>query len=173
MEATVHAIEVQPTSAQTRTSIKISPTKSRAQVAIFRTTIAPVAARCACILGRGDVARGRHAGREGSQCGQCLTLWIAWGVRDNTNVVFASDNGPEFVRSWGGWAGPRRGQYFTAWEGGIRVPFMTRWPGKVRAGRVSDEIVHGVDLFPTLSSIAGASVPNDRPIDGVDQSSFF
>jgi arylsulfatase len=50
---------------------------------------------------------------------------------------------------------------------------MIRWPGKVPAGRVSDEIVHGVDLFPTLASIAGASVPNDRPIDGVDQSELF
>jgi arylsulfatase len=95
------------------------------------------------------------------------------GIRDNTSVIFTSDNGPEFVRPYDGWAGPWRGQYFTAWEGGIRVPFMIRWPGRVPAGRVSDQIVHGVDLFPTLASLAGASVPNDRPVDGVDQSSFF
>jgi arylsulfatase len=38
---------------------------------------------------------------------------------------------------------------------------------------VSDEIVHGVDLFPTIARLTGASVPNDRPIDGVDQSRFF
>ena len=38
---------------------------------------------------------------------------------------------------------------------------------------MSDEIVHAVDLFPTLARIAGASVPNDRPIDGVDQADFF
>jgi arylsulfatase A-like enzyme len=81
--------------------------------------------------------------------------------------------GPEFVKPWDGWAGPWRGQYFTAWEGGIRVPFMVRWPGKVPAGHVSDEIVHGVDLFPTLAGIVGAKVPDDRPIDGVDQSDFF
>jgi arylsulfatase A-like enzyme len=66
-----------------------------------------------------------------------------------------------------------KGQYFTAWEGGIRVPFMIRWPGKVPAGRVSDEIVHAVDLFPTLARLGCAEVPNDRPIDGVDQSDFF
>jgi arylsulfatase A-like enzyme len=54
----------------------------------------------------------------------------------------------EFVRPYDGWAGPLRGQYFTAWEGGIRVPFMIRWPGRITAGRVSDAIVHGVDLFP-------------------------
>jgi arylsulfatase len=50
---------------------------------------------------------------------------------------------------------------------------MIRWPGRIPAGRVSDEIAHAVDLFPTLASVAGAAVPKDRPIDGVDQSSFF
>src|SRR6476620_6263448 len=105
--------------------------------------------------------------------GQMLDAVDRLGLRESTIVVFASDNGPEFVRPWDGWAGPWRGQYFTAWEGGIRVPFIIRWPGHVPAGRVSDEIVHCVDLFPTIASMAGASVPSDRPIDGVDQSSFF
>jgi arylsulfatase A-like enzyme len=50
---------------------------------------------------------------------------------------------------------------------------MIRWPGRIPAGRLSDEIVHGVDLFPTLASVVGAEVPKDRPIDGVDQSGFF
>jgi arylsulfatase len=94
-------------------------------------------------------------------------------LTEDTIVIFASDNGPEFIKPWDGWAGPWRGQYFTALEGGIRVPFLIRWPARVPAGRVSDEIVHAVDLFPTLASIAGGSVPSDRPIDGVDQSSFF
>ena len=62
---------------------------------------------------------------------------------------------------------------FTALEGGIRVPYMIRWPGKIPAGRVSNEIVHGVDMFATLAKIASAKVPNDRPIDSVDQSGFF
>jgi arylsulfatase A-like enzyme len=105
--------------------------------------------------------------------GQMLDAVDRLGIRDNTVVIFASDNGPEFIKPWDGWAGPWRGQYFTAWEGGIRVPFMIRWPGKVPAGRVSDEIVHAVDLFPTLAGITGAAVPKDRPIDGVDQSDFF
>jgi arylsulfatase A-like enzyme len=105
--------------------------------------------------------------------GQMLDAVDRLGIRDNTIVIFASDNGPESVRPYDGWAGPWRGQYFTALEGGIRVPFMIRWPGRVPAGRVSDEIVHGVDLFPTIASLAGATVPNDRPIDGIDQSAFF
>jgi hypothetical protein len=70
--------------------------------------------------------------------GQMLDAVDRLGIRDNTIVIFASDNGPEFVRPYDGWAGPWRGQYFTAWEGGIRVPFMIRWPGHVPAGRVSD-----------------------------------
>ena len=105
--------------------------------------------------------------------GQMLDAVERLGIRDNTIVIFTSDNGPEYIRPWDGWAGPWRGQYFTALEGGIRVPFMVRWPGKVPAARVSDEIVHGADLFPTLAGMAGARVPNDRPIDGVDQSGFF
>jgi arylsulfatase A-like enzyme len=105
--------------------------------------------------------------------GQMLDAVDRLRIRDDTIVIFASDNGPEFIWPWDGWAGPWRGQYFTAWEGGIRVPFMIRWPGRIPAGRVSDEIVHAVDLFPTLASIAGAGVPKDRPIDGVDQSPFF
>jgi arylsulfatase len=105
--------------------------------------------------------------------GQMLDAMERLGLRENTIVIFTSDNGPEFIRPWDGWAGPWRGQYFTAWEGGIRVPFLVRWPGKIPAGRVSDEIVHAVDLFPTLASLAGAALPKDRPIDGVDQSGFF
>lgn len=95
------------------------------------------------------------------------------GIRDDTIVIFASDNGPEFIKPWDGSPGPWRGQYFTAWEGGIRVPFIVRWPGRIPAGRVSDEIVHCVDIFPTLARLAGAAMPQDRPVDGVDQSRFF
>jgi len=48
------------------------------------------------------------------------------------------------------------------WNAASRVPFMIRWPGKVPAGHVSNEIVHGVELFAMLAKIAGAKVPNDR-----------
>jgi arylsulfatase len=105
--------------------------------------------------------------------GEMLDAVDRLGIRDNTIVIFASDNGPEFTRPWDGWAGPWRGQYFTAWEGGIRVPFMIRWPGRVPPGRVSDQIVHCVDLFPTLANMVGATIPTDRPIDGVNQADFF
>ena len=80
--------------------------------------------------------------------GQMLDAVDRLGIRDNTIVIFASDNGPEFVRPYDGWAGPWRGQYFTAWEGGIRVPFMIRWPGHIPPGGSATQIVHCVDLFP-------------------------
>lgn len=108
-----------------------------------------------------------------SNVGKLLTAVDRLGVRDSTIVIFTSDNGPEFFKPWDGWAGPWRGQYFTALEGGIRVPFMLRWPDHVQAGRVSNEIVHGVDMFATLAKVAGAKIPVDRPIDSIDQSSFL
>ncbi len=94
-------------------------------------------------------------------------------IRDNTIVVFTSDNGPEASWPWQGSSGPWRGYYFTHLEGSLRVPFIIRWPGRIPAGRVSNEIVHQVDLYPTFAGIAGASVPQDRPIDGVDQADFL
>jgi arylsulfatase len=48
-----------------------------------------------------------------------------------------------------------------------------RWSGKIPAGLVSNEIVHEMDLFPTLANIIGGVVPDDRKIDGVDQTDFF
>ncbi|MFM8326542.1 MAG: arylsulfatase [Pirellulaceae bacterium] len=105
--------------------------------------------------------------------GQILDAVDAAGVRDNTIFIFTSDNGAEYFRPWDGWAGPWRGAYFTALEGGIRVPFLIRWPGKIAAERVSNEIVHGVDMFATLASFSGAKLPTDRPIDSIDQTDFF
>jgi arylsulfatase A-like enzyme len=94
-------------------------------------------------------------------------------IRDNTIVVFTSDNGPEATWPWQGSSGPWRGYYFTHMEGSLRTPFIIRWPGKIPAGRVSNEIVHEVDTYTTFAKIAGASVPQDRAIDGVDQTDFL
>lgn len=98
-------------------------------------------------------------------------------IEDNTLVIFTSDNGPEHPDNgdgqYSGWNGPWAGTYFTAMEGGLRAPFIMRWPGKVPAGRVSNEIVHIVDVFTTVAALAGAKVPDDRPIDGVNMTDFF
>jgi arylsulfatase len=105
--------------------------------------------------------------------GQVLDAIDVLGISDDTVFLFGSDNGPEFRRPWRGTAGPWTGTYHTAMEGALRVPFILRWPGKVAPGRETNEIVHVTDLFPTLARIIGAQVPQDRPIDGIDQLDFF
>jgi arylsulfatase A-like enzyme len=104
--------------------------------------------------------------------GEILDAIAHAGVADNTIVIFASDNGPEYRRPWRGTAGYWRGTYHTALEGSLRAPFIVRWPGKIRP-RISNDIVHAVDMFNTLADAGGAPVPTDRPIDGVDQLGFF
>jgi arylsulfatase A-like enzyme len=105
--------------------------------------------------------------------GQILDAIKEAGVEDNTVVVFTSDNGPEATDPWQGDSGPWRGTYFTAMEASLRVPFIIRWPNNVPAGLVNNKIVHIVDIYTTFARIAGAEVPTDRPIDGVDQLDFF
>lgn len=105
--------------------------------------------------------------------GQIIDAVDALGIRDNTLFIFASDNGPDSTAPYQGWSGPWRGYYFTHMEGSLRVPFIARWPGHIPAGRISNEIVHSVDMFTTLAKLAGARVPQDRPIDGVDQRDFL
>ncbi|NIM42456.1 MAG: sulfatase-like hydrolase/transferase [Hydrogenophaga sp.] len=105
--------------------------------------------------------------------GQVLDEVQRLGIADDTLFIFCSDNGPEFRAPYRGTAGPWRGTYHTAMEGSLRVPFIARWPGRIAPGRVSNELVHVTDLFSTLAAIGGASVPTDRPIDGVDQRAFL
>ena len=62
---------------------------------------------------------------------------------------------------------------FSPYEGSLRVPFLIRWPGKIPPKQVSNDIVHQIDLFPTLASIVGGDIPKDRTMDGVDHSAFF
>ena len=107
------------------------------------------------------------------RAGQILDAIDELKIRDNTIVIWLSDNGPEYFYPWHGTAGPWRGNYFTAWEGSMRAPFLIRWPGKIEAGSVSNEIIHVVDLLPTLGKVVGYEVPNDRIIDGIDQLDFF
>jgi arylsulfatase A-like enzyme len=105
--------------------------------------------------------------------GELLDAVEKLGVKDNTIFIFTSDNGPEMLEPWNGWAGPWRGTYFTGLEGSLRVPFIVRWPGKIPPGRVSNEIVHEMDIFPTIARVVGSKVPTDRAIDGVDQLAFL
>ena len=108
-----------------------------------------------------------------ARVGQIIDAVHATETQDNTLFIFASDNGPEYRRPWRGSAGMWTGTYHTSMEGSLRVPFIARWPGKIPAGVVSNEIFHVVDIYSTLAAVAGAQVPQDRPIDGVNQVSFL
>jgi len=105
--------------------------------------------------------------------GQILDAVAELKIQDNTLFVFTSDNGPEDTYPWRGWAGPWSGSYSTAMEASLRVPFIIRWPGKIPAGRVSNELVHIVDVYTTLARLGGAEIPTDRAVDGVDQTAFL
>lgn len=120
--------------------------------------------------------------------GRLLARLEALGLRDDTMVVFLTDNGgvdttwgppamsgdpadgsvPLKVREQQFDNAPLRSGKGTAYEGGIRVPCLVRWPGVARAGLVSAEPVHVVDWLPTLLAAAGTRAPAGYPIDGVD-----
>ena len=109
------------------------------------------------------------------QLGRVLQWMDRKGLGENTIVIFTSDNGPVTSR-WINWwetnaygsTGGYRGRKHLQYEGGIKVPAVIRYPGTVEPGSTSDELLVGTDLFVTLAHLGGGTVPDDRPIDGVD-----
>lgn len=92
------------------------------------------------------------------------------GLAENTLLIFTNDNGPFLsYGSHAGSSGELRGGKLTTFEGGVRVPMVARWPGKVPAGRDCDTPLMSIDLLPTLCTLAGAPLPQEK-IDGVDVS---
>ncbi len=107
--------------------------------------------------------------------GRLMAELEATGQLEDTLVFLSSDNGPE-METWPDSAySPFRSAKGSTWEGGQRVPGIVAWPGIVAADRATDGIFSQMDLFPTLLQLAGAgdAVPEDRYIDGVDQTSFL
>jgi arylsulfatase len=88
------------------------------------------------------------------------------GIANDTIVVYTTDNGPH-MNSWpDGAMTPFRSEKDTNWEGAYRVPAMVRWPGHIKPGQVSNEIVSGLDWFPTLLAAAGDTGLKDRLLKG-------
>ncbi len=100
--------------------------------------------------------------------GRVLDALDRLGLAENTLVIFTSDNGgagylglPHINRPYRGWK-------LTHFEGGTHVPFFARWPARIAPGSRVEAPVSHVDLLPTIVAAAGARVPDDRRIDGVD-----
>jgi arylsulfatase A-like enzyme len=113
--------------------------------------------------------------------GQLLKRLDDLGLRENTIVVFSSDQGADMSKAGlgglrfnqMGFNGPLRGGKHTHWEGGVRVPWIVRWPGHVPAGRTdAQSVISGVDWLPTLCAIAGVKI-NASDFDGEDTSAAW
>jgi arylsulfatase A len=90
-------------------------------------------------------------------------------LAENTLVFFTSDNGPWLTQKLaGGSAGLLREGKGSTWEGGMRVPGIAWWPGRIKPGSVNRSLACTMDLFNTSLALAGAQVPSDRPVDGVN-----
>jgi N-acetylgalactosamine-6-sulfatase len=126
--------------------------------------------------------------------GRLLKALDDLGLRNNTIVVFSSDQGPAPVQPPAkvnalapaakkqrieaqanllGYAGEARGGKHGMYEGGVRVPFIIRWPGHVAASRVNTlSVIGGIDWLPTLCRIIGAAI-DATAFDGEDVSDIW
>jgi len=100
--------------------------------------------------------------------GRVLAALDAAGLASNTLVIFTSDNGGPGYISLPEINHPYRGWKLTYFEGGIHVPFHVRWPARIAPGSRYEKPVHHFDLYATAAAAAGAPLPSDRKMDGVD-----
>ena len=84
------------------------------------------------------------------------------GIKDNTIVIFMTDNGPQHARYIAGMKGRKSSVY----NGGIRVPFFLRFPAMFSGNQEVNQITAHIDLLPTLSKLCNVEMPRDRKIDG-------
>ena len=95
------------------------------------------------------------------------------GLEDNTIVIFTSDNGAPGYIGLPDVNKPYRGWKLTFFQGGVRVPYVAKWPGHIAPGTHYEPPVSSIDILPTVVAAAGASLPTDRPIDGVNLLPFL
>lgn len=111
------------------------------------------------------------------QIGAVLAELSRKGMRENTLVIFHSDNGGVTSATFAGQIEtkgqlPARNTPFrngkgSLEEGGTRAVALASWPGRIKPGKV-DQPMHVVDMLPTLAGRAGASLAGTKPLDGVD-----
>jgi arylsulfatase A-like enzyme len=111
------------------------------------------------------------------QIGNVVAALEAKGLRDNTLIVFHSDNGGTRSKMFvgeGAVAGdlpprndPLRDGKGTVYEGGTRVVALANWPGRIASGEAAG-VMHVVDMLPTLAALAGADLGRSKELDGID-----
>ncbi len=146
------------------------------------------------IIDASDRFRGKSAGglygdvveEFDYETGRLLDTLEELNLKDNTLVIYTSDNGPwnqpKYTDNkkghpagsvfWGE-AGPLRNGKGSCYEAGYRVPCIIRWPGKVPAGQTSDAMFATIDLLPTFAKLCQFDIPTDRRIDGIDQTELL
>ncbi|XP_053742634.1 arylsulfatase A-like [Synchiropus splendidus] len=102
--------------------------------------------------------------------GDILATLERTGVINNTLVFFTSDNGPSLV-SYGGNSGLLKCGKGTTYDGGMRMPAIAFWPGVIKPG-VTHELASTLDLLPTITTLAGAKLPQVQ-LDGVDMANIL
>ena len=99
-----------------------------------------------------------------TQIGNIITALGNRDVRDNTLIFFSSDNGgPGCAINT-----PLRGGKGTLYQGGVMVPALLNWPSVLKPGTHFDQALHIVDLFPTLTALAGGTTDGCKPLDGIN-----
>lgn len=99
---------------------------------------------------------------QDERLGQLFARLDALGLRENTLIVFQSDNGhstEERAHFGGGSSGPYRGAKFSLLEGGIRLPAILSWPGHLPEGEAREQLAHACDWLPTLAELTGVKPP--------------
>ncbi len=129
-----------------------------------------------------DPSRKAYAGMVTAmdeQIGRVVRALDERGMRERTLIVFHSDNGGTKNKMFAGEGdmskvnipcdnGVYRDGKGSLYEGGTRVCALANWPGKINAGIVVDGLIHVADMYPTLCKLAGAKLPADKPLDGMD-----
>lgn len=94
--------------------------------------------------------------------GRVLDRLDELNLRENTIVIFMTDNGPNGERFNGGMRGVKGSLH----EGGSRVPFFVRWPVRFKSPGMVRQIAAHIDVFPTLIELCGLVMPKTFPQDG-------
>ena len=129
-----------------------------------------------------DPSRRAYAGSitaMDDEIGRVLAALEQKGMRDNTIIVFQSDNGGTRNAMFAGEGdmskvvipcdnGPYRDGKGSLYEGGTQMPAIVNWRGHIKPGTVVNGMIHVVDAYPTLAGLAGAKPDPDKPLDGID-----